>query len=56
MAYASGSPVVFVGTGQKYTHLQTLRVRTNSLRTFLPFSHSYSTLQVKAVVQAILDG
>lgn len=28
MAYISGQPVVFVGTGQKYTHLQTLNVNT----------------------------
>lgn len=26
MTYISGQPVVFIGTGQKYTHLQTLKV------------------------------
>lgn len=28
MTYASGCPIVFVGIGQKYTHIQTLKVNT----------------------------
>ena len=28
MTYATGKPVLFVGTGQKYTHLRKLNVKT----------------------------
>jgi signal recognition particle receptor subunit alpha len=28
MVYKTGQPIMFVGTGQKYTHLKKLNVRT----------------------------